>query len=107
MFRDMQEVRQANRALGHVWFSAETMEYHGTTVESELIGGQWFVTRDRTWNGGKAYTIRHVDSDGDVHTERSTELCQFPFRRGAYEGAQRLARGLPAVPDDEDSDEEE
>lgn len=105
MFRTMQDVRQANRDLGHMWFSPETMEYHGTTVESELIGGEWFVTKDRTYNGGQAYTIRHVSSNGDVHTERSTRLCQFSYWTDAEEGARRLARGLSADPlDDEDED---
>lgn len=105
-FRTMEDVRKANRELGHVWFDQATMEYHGTVVESELIDGEWFVTSDRTWDGKRAYTIRHVDSDGDVHTDRSTELCQFSMFVDALDGARRLARGLPAVPDEDDSEDE-
>lgn len=107
MFSTMKEVRQANHNLGHVWFRPDVMESHGTTIESDLIGGRWFITSDKTYNGGRAYTIRHVESNGNVHTERSTELCQFPYWSDAHEGAQRLARGLPPVPYYEDDSEDD
>ncbi len=40
---DLAEVRAANEKLGHSWFSAETTSYHGARVETDLIGGFYFV----------------------------------------------------------------
>ncbi|MBM4574830.1 hypothetical protein GS896_27620 [Rhodococcus hoagii] len=42
-YSSIDEMKKANREKGHSWFSKETQEYHGSHVESAVIGGCYFV----------------------------------------------------------------
>lgn len=42
-FNNIAEIKAANEAKGHSWFSQETTDYHGAKVETDVIGGFYFV----------------------------------------------------------------
>ncbi|MHD0294307.1 hypothetical protein [Rhodococcus qingshengii] len=42
-FNNIAELKAANEAKGHTWFSNESTDYHGTVTETEVIGGFYFV----------------------------------------------------------------
>ncbi len=46
-FASIAEIREANKSLGHHWFDPDAMEAFGTTIESEVIGGRYFVTGEQ------------------------------------------------------------
>jgi hypothetical protein len=98
MYSTMREIASANAAYGHNWFSPDTMETWGTQVESDVIGGAWFVTSDKHWSGqGRAYTVRHASDSGDVHTDRRTTAGQFDCLDDAIGAAHGLARRVSVV----------
>lgn len=42
-FASIDAIRKANQAHGHHWFSAESIDYHGSRVETAVIGDFYFV----------------------------------------------------------------
>lgn len=51
------------------WFSQESMDFFGTTIETDLIDGQYFITSEvgfaaRRFGDGKFYHIRKADESG-------------------------------------------
>jgi hypothetical protein len=68
MFRTMSDVRHANKALGHYWFHRDTLRFFKSRLESELIGGRYFVSSERGPHGPRMFTIREVNPDGSIDT---------------------------------------
>lgn len=42
-FKNITEVKKANKAIGHHWFDRDTIEYHGSKVETPVMGGFYWV----------------------------------------------------------------
>lgn len=42
-FNTIKEIKAANAAKGHSWFSKESTQYHGAQIETDVIGGFYFV----------------------------------------------------------------
>jgi hypothetical protein len=42
-FKNITEVKRANKAIGHHWFSRESVEYHGSRVETPVMGEHYWV----------------------------------------------------------------
>ena len=42
-YSSISAARSANESLGHSWFSAESIDFYGSRVETEIIGGFYFV----------------------------------------------------------------
>jgi hypothetical protein len=97
MFSTIGDIERANTNLGHCWFSADTMQAWDTRIESEVIGGYWFITSEAHPSGpqhGRVYSIRHAASDGDVHTDRRTNVGDYSGTWTAREEIDRLLRTL-------------
>lgn len=97
MFRTVEDIAKANESHGHCWFSPATMEAWGTRIESEVIGGSWFISSEDHPSGaqhGRVYSVRHVSSDGDVHTDRRTNTGDYSGTWEAREEIDRLLRTL-------------
>ncbi len=63
------DVRTFNRLAGRCWFSAESMKFFNSKIESELYKGYYFITSERMeLDYPKQYTIRHLHADGHIST---------------------------------------
>lgn len=97
-FRDMGQVRWANRELGHHFFDRDTLRFFGGRVHDDLYGGRYFVTSERdqsygslgaAWDGDRRYTIRMANPDGSIDTVG--QFGQYGSRSGAHAAAARYA----------------
>lgn len=73
MFHTVAEVKKANRALGHHWFSPSTMRFFKTHIVKGHYGGRliqsrFFITSDDVWGLGRRYIIRAALDNGSVET---------------------------------------
>lgn len=67
--RTMADVKRANKASGHYWFSRSTMDFFACQIETELVGGRMFVTSEKSPYGPRAYTVREaVDGGTEIST---------------------------------------
>lgn len=70
-YNTIDEIKEANTRLGHSWFDNGTALYHGSTVESEIIGGFYFVESSYRELGntdsGKVFRAVAASPDGNVH----------------------------------------
>ncbi len=68
MFKNIAELRAANKAINHHWFDRETIRFFNSKIESKLHGGVYFVTSERFDNEAKKFAIRKANPDGSVST---------------------------------------
>ena len=90
-YRTVQQFIRENKANGYHFFSPDTMRVWGTRVHSELYSGCVFVTSDRTFDGGRAYSVRITCKDGSVHT---VDMGKYRTRSQAHSVAKRLGKDL-------------
>lgn len=90
MFKTIDEIKAANAAAGHNWFSPDTMRYWHTRVSGTVYGGRYFVTSDGP-SGERGYTVRHASPDGGVSTARGCTFREFATRAQAIKRARELA----------------
>ena len=69
----IQEIKAANAALGHMWFSPGAMRCFKTrlcpsTVRKCWHGGTLFVTSEKGPDGVRRYSIRRAAGDGSIST---------------------------------------
>lgn len=73
-WKSLREVRDANYKRGDHWFSASTMEFFDSQVETgvSLIAGRFFVTseqdKDGAYDGRRRFTVRAAADDGSIET---------------------------------------
>ncbi|MFT7021384.1 MAG: hypothetical protein ACJA07_000461 [Rhodococcus sp. (in: high G+C Gram-positive bacteria)] len=69
-YTTIDEIKEANTRLGHSWFDNGTALYHGSSVESEIIGGLYFVESSYRELGnsdsGKVFRAVAASPDGSV-----------------------------------------
>ncbi|WP_396913365.1 hypothetical protein [Mycolicibacterium sp.] len=58
-FASIEDIKAANRALGHSWFDNGTTAYHGSRIESEVIDGFYFVE--------SSFSVAGDDSSGRIY----------------------------------------
>jgi hypothetical protein len=73
MFKTIDEIKAANEALGHHWFSPSTLRFFRSRVLSTVYGGRFFVTSEKRtgWrepDQPRLYTIRKASDDGSIET---------------------------------------
>lgn len=104
-WQTMKQFRAANKAAGQHYFDADTMRFFDSRVESDIIGGRFFVTSEQfhpsagpstprgysvhvAWNNGHVGTVGEF---GGMHHDDP--------RRGyaTYEEAKRAAERLAEV----------
>lgn len=93
-FSNMTDIKTANRELGHHFFDADTMRFFRSRVESDVIGGRYFITSEQyeSSTGERAprrYTVRVAKNNGDVDTVG--EFQAFSTKAEAVAEARRLA----------------
>lgn len=70
--RTMANVRAANRAAGHTWFSPGSMRFFDSRMERRVHtgpGGTYFVSSEQFSPAARRYwSVRHLHPSGDVRT---------------------------------------
>ncbi len=68
-FRNIAEVKQANEAIGHHWFSPGATRFFNSRVSGKLVNGRYFVSSEKfDLNSPREYTIREALADGQIET---------------------------------------
>lgn len=89
-FKNMAEVKAANKAIGNHWFDADTMRFFDSRIESELINGRYFVSSEQFQDEyPRFYNVRSVEDDGKINTVRDFE--QFTDKQTAIDAAKGLS----------------
>lgn len=66
-YRNITEVKKANKALGRYWFSPDTVRFFKSRVETPIIAGRYWVESTTTYNDeGREYKLARVGDDGDI-----------------------------------------
>lgn len=66
MFKSIKEIINAHR--GH-WFKYETMRFWNTKIETDVIGGRYFITSDSdATNTKRLYSVHVAQNNGDIRT---------------------------------------
>lgn len=97
MFKTMNDVKKANKALGHHWFDDDSMRFFNTEILSTPglftisgTGRQFFITSDRPeLSDPKRYSIREVKPDGAIDTygmvrDYTTQIAAFRAAMKAF-----------------------
>ena len=62
------ELKRLNKQNGGCWFDPASMKFFSTRIESEILGGKYFVTSEQPPHGPRAFTVRAFDSQGSIDT---------------------------------------
>lgn len=91
--RTMADVQAANRAAGQHWFSAATMAFFKCRIESDLMGGTYFITSEQESQEGapRLYTVRRVEDCG----ASIATVGEFQQHRDLASALGTVARLLP------------
>lgn len=66
-FRTIEDVKRANKAIGHHWFDEDAMVFFDTKIEHPLVDGRWFVTSEHPrYSAARRYTVREALPDGQI-----------------------------------------
>lgn len=86
-YRTITEVKRANKASGHFWFSPATVKAFASRVESPILGGRYWVESTTTYNDeGREYKLCVADDDGDVQYVRGDDgILRFETRVDALD----------------------
>ncbi len=92
-YYSINDIERESLASGSHWFDHDTMRCFGTRCHSQIYNGEngiFFVTGDKTYNDGRAYTVRQwIPEECDVKT--IGEFGQYKYRSTAHSTAKRLA----------------
>ncbi len=69
-FQSIDEVKDLNQKSGHYFFSKDTMKFFESKIETDLIGGRYFVTSESSSfdDRDRKFTIREALPNGDIKT---------------------------------------
>ena len=86
------QVKAANKAAGQFWFGPDTMRYWNSRVESDVIGGRYFLTSERSndYDDARRYSIREAMLDGSIETRG--DFRQYDTKAEAKHAAMQLLK---------------
>lgn len=89
-YRNITEIKAANKAAGQHWFAPSTLRFFDSRVESKVIAGCYFVTSEKScWNNySRVYTLRKCEADGTIETV--SKYGEFLTKKEALDEAKAL-----------------
>ena len=93
-YETIDQIRDANRALGHHFFDRDTLRFFGSRIGETVYGGRYFVTSEKPPFGPRRWTLRVALDSGAVETVG--EHCAMPRSR-AHALAVRAAAAHDSV----------
>ena len=77
MFRNITEIKKANKAAGRFWFSPKTAKFFQSRVETPIMSGRYWVESTTNYDDtAREYKLCVVDASGDI---------EYIFKPGTYE----------------------
>lgn len=68
-FKRIDDIRAANFALGHHWFSPDTLRFFSSRIGKTVYGGRFFITSEQyNDNAPRLYSIREAKPNGAIET---------------------------------------
>lgn len=94
-YQTVQEIRDANEAAGHFWFSPHSMRFFGSRILSGVYGGRYFVTSEKRPDSSdpRLYSVRVVRESGAIDTVGKFQGYQSAS--AARAAARKLAKFPP------------
>jgi len=68
VWKNITEVKKANKSINHNWFAFDAMSFFKTKVETPILHGRYFITSEINPSNEKAYSIRVVNDNGSIDT---------------------------------------
>jgi hypothetical protein len=92
-FRNIEQIKKLNKAIGHHWFSPETMSFFSCEVLPTIYAGKYFITseEDTFANYARKFTVRIAKANGDIDTVGDFQA--YETAEEAIEAVQELIRG--------------
>jgi hypothetical protein len=88
-YRNITEVKRANKAAGYFWFSPATRKHWGARVETPVMDGRFWVESARTYDDeGREYKLVYATDDAgavDYFRAGGTDILRFPTRAEAID----------------------
>lgn len=89
---DIHTIRQLqalNEKNGGCWFEKGAMNFFGTSFESGIIRGKYFITSEQPPHGARGFTLRSFDAEGTIstvgecagHKTKAEAIAAIPGRR--------------------------
>jgi hypothetical protein len=75
------QLKALNAQNGGCWFSADTMRFFGTRIESGIIRGKYFITSEQPPHDVRKFSVRSFNDEGDIDT--IGEFCAYRNKREA------------------------
>lgn len=91
-FKTIAEIKAANAALGHFWFSPETIKFFGTKIMPTVVDGRYFITSEQPPHGPRKYSVRRAEDNGSISTVG--KFCHYPTRQSARRALTNHLRGI-------------
>jgi hypothetical protein len=89
VYQTIEDVKAANRSIGHHYFDRGTMRFFNSKIESGLIGGKYFITSERMeLNMPKRYSVRMAAPDGTI--DSIGEFQQYDSKEDAREAIRAI-----------------
>lgn len=88
-FRNITQIKAANKAAGKYWFSPDTIRHFASRVESPIMSGRYWVESTRNADdSGREYKLCMAHDDGDVEYVRKpggVDIFRFATRVDAID----------------------
>ena len=68
IWKNITEVKKANKAIGHHWFDFDAMSFFKTKIETPILHNRYFITSEINLSDIKKYSIREVNDNGSIDT---------------------------------------
>lgn len=93
MYATIDEIKQANRAIGHHWFEPAAMRFFRSRVSATVYptpNGAFFVSSERgSHQTARRYSVRFCDARGRIETV--DEFQAYATARDAHAACERFA----------------
>ena len=92
MYATLEQIKRANRAHGHHFFSPDTMRFFRSRIAPGVIGGRYFITSEQfDERSPRLYSIRVANDDGSV--DRVGDFQYYPSLQAARKAARAMVNG--------------
>jgi hypothetical protein len=91
VYLSVDQIKKHNEAIGHHFFSKETMRWFSSKVYEDLHLGRYFITSEMDTYGTdsvRKYTIRVAKGDGTIDTVG--EFCQYSSLKSARTALKKI-----------------
>jgi hypothetical protein len=100
-YRNITEVKKANKAAGKFWFSPATIKSFGARVETPIMDGRFWVESTRTYDDEvREYKLVTAEDAGEVSYLRiGGDIARFPTRTEAIDALVEYIASLKETAD--------